>query len=212
MARPARRRTSAPNARRVAILHHRDTSPCARTPYSVRGDFLPGSLPHNVADKYQARGRDDGQAAGRAAGLCLGLQLDRRGLGPHRGVTLEPALCRRRHRRRDPVCRRRPHRPRPTRAARRNAPRDDRRFLQRRGVSDSVRLCAAQRRNQPRHHHHLFDADLDDHVEHRHPRGKAFPHPRCGILFVRGGIGDPARGRCSPMGFRPSSSIRSAAR
>ena len=53
------------------------------------------------------------------------------------------------------------HRPQFARAARRARARHGRRLSQRRGVSDPVGLRAIERRDLARHHHHLFDADLD---------------------------------------------------
>ena len=68
-------------AAQATILHRRDASPRRRAPYSLRGVFLPGSRRHNVASECQERRCRHGQAAGRAAGLRLGLQLDCRGGG-----------------------------------------------------------------------------------------------------------------------------------
>ena len=100
-------------------------------------------------------------AAGRAAGACLGPELDRGGDRLARGDALEPASRRRRHRHGHFVRRGAGDRAQPEGAARRIRPHHDRRFFQRRGVSGSLGLRAIERRHHARHHHHLFDADLD---------------------------------------------------
>ena len=140
----------------------------------------------------QSRRRRHGQTAGRAARLRLGLQLDRGGGGAARGVALEPARRRLRHRRRD-ACSPPPCSP----GTDLKVPRGEYiahhggRLPQRRGVSDLLRLRANERRDLARHHHHLFDADLDHGAQPRRAGRTAERDSHGGVRPLRRRLDDP---------------------
>ena len=92
----------------------------------------------------------------------------------------------------DAFRRRHHHRPQTENPARRAPACDGCRLLQRRSIPNPFRFRAALRRDLARHHHHLFDADLDHDAQHRRARRKAEPHPHHRVLFVRGGPFGPA--------------------
>ena len=162
---------------RPSKLHLRNTSPA-----QARGDSLPaavgarranggpaaGIFQTNAEIARQCRRLRHGQAAGRAARLRLGPELDRGRHRPARSSALEPALCRLRHRGGDAVYGRAADRPQPARAARRTPACHGCRLLQRRRVPDLFRFRATVGRDLARHHHHLFDADLGDRAELAH--------------------------------------------